>query len=481
MSLDGSRHGSAAVPLAFEEPRPGWSEQNPELWWTALGAAVDQMVDALPTPGRIGAIAICGFTRTQVFLDAPGGVIRPAIGFRDSRAQEVVEAARAAGMETGGRPHPAAAELNPFHPLARLLWLRREEPEAWKAVATVLEPKDYLAFRLTGRQRSDRISQHWLLKAFAGDPGSRMSSLAESLELDRSPLPEVGTPTDEVGEAMADLPGGMSRLAGARVFCGSNDTWSAVAGLGALRAGCAYGISGSSEVFGLMADRAAAAEGLLTLEWGDGLWQIGGPGQNGANVVDWIVDKVAPGAAPAASRLEQVLSVPATGRPLIFHPFLQGERVPYWDRDLRAAFIGLSSEHGAADLVRAVMEESPSTTAPSWNGPRRLPAGRRRRCGWPAAAPATAPGTASDAMFWAVPLALSEAEELGQMGCLAVARVGLGLEGDIASAARAVGGRMATLRPDSARQARYDRLYDIYRETLAATAAASHRLALVDI
>src|SRR5690606_4708987 len=43
-------------------------------------------------------------------------------------------------------------------------------------------------------------------------------------------------------------------------------------------------------------------------------------------------------------------------RGLLFHPYLQGERSPYWDPLLRADFVGMTFEHGSAHFVRALYE-----------------------------------------------------------------------------------------------------------------------------
>ncbi|MRT32765.1 carbohydrate kinase, partial [Xylella fastidiosa subsp. multiplex] len=78
-------------------------------------------------------------------------------------------------------------------------------------------------------------------------------------------------------------PGALTRLAGRAVVACANDTWAAVAGLGALRPGYAYNISGTTEVFGAVGAEPVQAQGLMTVDWGSGHHQIGGPGQNGAH------------------------------------------------------------------------------------------------------------------------------------------------------------------------------------------------------
>jgi xylulokinase len=469
--IGGRALGRASEPLLFEEDAAGRSEQQPASWWDALSRVLSGISAGLG--GRLGpvsAISVCGFTRTQIFIDAEGRVVRPAIGFRDTRAAGVaIEAAALPEVAA----HPEARNLNGFHPLARLLWVMRYEPDLWASVRFVLEPKDYLAFRLTGRAASERVSQDRLISAFEDGAGS----LAACLGVDVGILPDILAPWDVVGPVRGDLPEPFSQLAGARVFCGSNDTWAAVAGLGALRPRHAYCISGSSEVLGLLSDKPADAEGLVTLRWGEGLWHIGGPGQNGSNALAWIVDCLDAGKRPFAERLDALLNAPAAGQPLLFHPYLHGERTPFWDGNLRGAFLGLTARHGPGDMVRAVMQgvaflnrlvlERAEAAAGIRAPELRIAGGGGRNADW----------NQIRADILGRPVVAASEPELGLIGCLAVARVGLGLDADVSVAAQAISPRPVRFEPDPGARERLNQLYMLFKETHEVVACASHRLA----
>ncbi|MEQ8651655.1 MAG: FGGY family carbohydrate kinase [Kiloniellales bacterium] len=470
--LEGRQLASTSHPLGFAEDK-GRSEQDPGVWWQALLEAATSLSAKAPDAfDSLTAIATCGFTRTQIFLDAGGKALRPAIGFRDSRAQALAEElCRLPGVER----QREAKHLNGFHPLARLAWLQREEPEVWQATRLLLEPKDYLNLRLTGQAASDPVSQERLLRATAGGA----DSLAAAVGLESVPLPPLIAPTQEVGRVQQGLPQPLAKLAGARVYCGANDSWTAAAGLAALKPGRAYCLSGSSEVFGLLANTEAQAPGLIALLWGEGLWHLGGPGMNGANALDWIVNLLDPRALPSDERLESLLAAPCSGLPLLCHPYLLGERVPFWDPDLRASFIGLSARHQPGDLVRAVMEgvaflnrlvlERAETASGQRTPAVRLAGGGSRNAAW----------NQIRANCLGRPLLVSSQGEMGLAGCLAVTRVGLGLDPDVVNAAEAIAGDLVTYDPDPAFQARADALYAVFKEMQESLAGASHRLARI--
>ncbi|MBB4301073.1 xylulokinase [Rhodobium orientis] len=461
---------SARLPAAFSQPDDASSEQDAEEWWCLLQAAVTEIAATAGTAlADTGAIAICGMTRTQVFLDEAGNAIRPAIGFRDRRAERVALEAKA---KLDSSRIPEAKNLNAYHPAARLAWLKEHEPQAAARLKVVLEPKDYLNFRLTGKTMTDHISEARLIASFQGGP----ASLAAALGLPDM-LPPIGQPWDRVGTVREGLPGALGRLAGADVYCGSHDTWSAVAGIGAMRPGSAYCISGSSEVFGLMTDRPASAEGLITLDWGD-IWHIGGPGLNGANVLDWLLDRFGPKNGNTDDAIATLLAEPPAPRPLLFHPFLFGERVPFWDENLSAAFYGLSSEHGRGDMVRAAMEGIAMVNrrtldlAESAAGIQAeqvfLAGGGARVPEWPQ--------IRADMLDRPVVI-VSEDPEAGLMGCLALARVASGQAVSLADAATSLAHKTVRIEPRPDRRERMNLLYELFLESFDTVSTISRKLA----
>ena len=156
VDLESGRQVAAATSpdteLEIAAPRPGWAEQDPEVWWQHLVAATAQLGDELRGTGRtladVDALGIAYQMHGLVLTDAAGAVLRPAIIWCDSRAVEI-----------GDR---AFAELGAEQALRRLLnspgnftaskmrWVIENEPRVAEAAAHFLLPGDYIAWRLTG-------------------------------------------------------------------------------------------------------------------------------------------------------------------------------------------------------------------------------------------------------------------------------------------------------------------------------------------
>jgi xylulokinase len=450
----------AARALAVPVSPDGRSEVDPQLWWDAFQELVASLAHERPSLLRkVVGISICGMTRTQVLVDDNGHVVRPAITWRDSRAG--TEASDLAATSDG-------ESIDAFHPTARLAWVERHEPEAFLAARFVVEPKDFLALRLTRRPASDQISLARLLAAIRIEgPLARFRAL----------LPELLQPPDMIDHVHRELPPPLDVLAGCPVFMASNDTWTAVLGLGALRLGLAYNIVGTSEVLGLITNQPATASGLMSVDWGQGLHQIGGPSQNGGDVIPWLVRVCGGQEHDPAGSLSLMLAGPRHPQPVLFLPFLQGERVPYWDPDLRGAFLGLAKGHGSTDLAwavlegtafaaRLVLERAEAATGEPANEIR-FGGGGSRSEAWCQ--------VRADAMRR--PVVVGSDDEPGLLGCAAVAWTGLGRFASLGEAQEMIANPAKRFEPRINRAEAYDALYDVYKDAVEAGAPIARRLA----
>ncbi|WP_346895588.1 FGGY-family carbohydrate kinase [uncultured Roseibium sp.] len=336
------------LPLKIPMGHGGEYEADPSSWWESFLLACRTLTEKGADLSTIKAIVGCGFTRTQVPLNARGDVVHPAITFQDSRgSRALAEYLEAASPGLEGR----VPNLSPYHPIARLIWLKKRKPDVWAKVTTILEPKDYINFKLTGAWATDRISIDASKSFFDAIEGDDRST--DALGISRDILPKAVSPFDTVGMVRDDVPSDLSPLVGKPVVCGSTDTWTCVLGSGGLNPGAAYNISGTSDVFGVISRQRFACKGLMTVQWGPEQWQLGGPSQGAASRLSWAVDRYMPGVTIEQAMVEAFND--NTQLP-IFLPFLEGERAPFWDADLKGAFLGICQFHTGADFVRSVAE-----------------------------------------------------------------------------------------------------------------------------
>ena len=448
----------------------GFSELDPHQWWHDLGQSLDALraMDAQAF-SRIQGIAMCGFTRTQVFIGRDGSVLRPAITWQDSRAETCAETLRALLPSE----HPEWPQINAFHPLARLHWIKQHEPSLWDKLGAVLDPKDFIHFRLTGQLCSDPISLARLVAASHAGAGSH--SLLASAGLSDHILPQLAHPVTQTGVVQKGLGAAFEALVGKPVFNCANDTWAAVLGLGAMRPGMAYNISGTTEVFGVLSHSKATADGLLHVDWGD-IDQLGGPSQNGADTLRWLLSLLQDSSDQDLidTSLEKLLAGPREAQPLLFLPYLNGERTPYWNPALRGALIGLNRKHSATDMAYAVMEGVSFHNRLILERAEAAMGLRVHEIRFGGGAAANPVWRQIKADICARPVRVTTSQEAGLLGTAAVIWTGLGRFSSLEAAQDALVQTASFVTPDPERVLFYDQLYQHFR-------AAEHALAPVSM
>ena len=132
-------------------PRPLWSEQDPEDWWSAAVKGIRRAVkDAGIDATAVGAIGLVGADARVGFLGDGLRPLRRALLWNDQRT-----AAQCAYIEktAGGKKKLIEMVANPAltgYTAPKIIWLRDHEPKTFKKVKHVLLPKDYLRLCLTG-------------------------------------------------------------------------------------------------------------------------------------------------------------------------------------------------------------------------------------------------------------------------------------------------------------------------------------------
>jgi len=146
----------ASQPYPLSCPQPGWAEQDAEDWWRAVQKAVEKVMAGFD-PSAVAAIGFSNAGGSMVVLDSSGQPLRPAIVWMDARAEKqgarlLAEQGTDFWLSRTGQSHIF------FWPVAKLLWLREHEPQVYERISYVLQPADYIVYRMTGRVVTDRCN-----------------------------------------------------------------------------------------------------------------------------------------------------------------------------------------------------------------------------------------------------------------------------------------------------------------------------------
>ena len=347
--------GQATAPLEVSTPRPLWSEQDPEAWWTATCRAVDGLgADHGPALAATRAIGLSGQMHGATLLDASGEVLRPAILWNDGRSGAECAALEARVPDsrriTGNLAMPGFTA-------PKLMWVAANEPETFARVAKVLLPKDYLRYRLSDEhvaEMSDASGTLWL--DVANRRWSEEMLAATGLGLEHMPrLVEGSAPSASLAPALARRWG----MSGEVVIAGgAGDNAAGAAGIGTVAPGRAFLSLGTSGVL-FAANRAYAPNPERAVHafchcFPD-TWHQMSVILSAAASLAWAATVT--GAGDEAALVAEAASAEAgLERVPLFLPYLTGERTPHNDPHARGVFFGLDQATGRGDLGWAVLE-----------------------------------------------------------------------------------------------------------------------------
>lgn len=350
-----------AVEVAAPARHTDRAEQDPDRLLDALADAVRQVTGDPRLAGReVLGIGCSAAMHSLLALDDAGDPLTPAVVWADNRAARQVTAVadewRAAGLaERTGTP------LHPMSPLAKLRWFAEEAPDVAGRAARWVSVKEYLLHRWCG----ERVVDHSIAGATGLLDIATRDWDADALRLARVDRAQLSAPVPTTTVLDGLDPGWAERLglaAGTRVVVGANDGCLANLGSGAVDRGVAALTIGTSGAVRLVVDRPTGdPEGrLFCYPLTDDRWVVGGPVNNGGSVLRWARDMLFPdlgvGAAAYQRFDELARDVPPGAEGLLVLPYLDGERAPLWDPALRGVAFGLTSRHGPAHLLRALME-----------------------------------------------------------------------------------------------------------------------------
>jgi sugar (pentulose or hexulose) kinase len=457
-------------------PQPGWAEQDPEVFWSALARSCQGLwAQDASVRDRIAAVALTTQRGTVVSLDAEGRPLRPAISWMDQR--------RAVGVPPVGglwglafRASRLSRTIAYLQAEAEANWIRAEEPEVFARTRHYLLLSGYLTWRLTERyadsvgcqvgylpfdyRRQQWARPHmWQWRAVAVDPAW---------------LPELVRPGQELGRISAAAAADTGLPAGLPLIAAAADKACEVLGSGVLAPGVACLSYGTTATVNATSDRYAEAVPLLPAypSAAPGAWSLEVAVTRGYWMVSWFKEefghherRVAEERGIEAETLfdELLAQVPPGSMGLMLQPYWSpGLRHP--GPEAKGAIVGFGDVHTRAHFYRAILEGLAYALR---EGAERI----ERRTGTPFRELRVAGGgSRSDAALqitadvFGLPASRPHVSEASGLGAAMDAAVGLGLHADAAAAVRAMTRTARTFEPRPEVQRVYDELYHrVYR------------------
>ena len=346
-------------------PHPGWAEQNPEEWWSAVCQAIKSALEkGAVAPEEIAGVGIDGQSWSAIAVDKEGNVLTNTPIWMDVRAQDICDELN---EKIGADEIFALAgnSLQPSYTTAKIIWYQRNLPEVYEKTDKILQSNSYIAYKLTGVMTQD-ISQGYGLHCFDMHTGTWNEEMCEKLGIPMRLLPDI-YPCHEVVGTVTEKAAKESGLAvGTPVVAGGLDAACGTLGAGVIHPGETQEQGGQAGGMSICTDTYQADPSLiLGYHVVPDQWLLQGGTTGGGGVMRWMEREFGDyereeGKRQGKSSLdlfnEKAEKVAPGSDGVVFLPYMSGERSPIWNPDAKGVFYGLDFSKTKGHMIRSAME-----------------------------------------------------------------------------------------------------------------------------
>jgi len=344
----------ATQELSISRPKPMWSEQDPEDWWNAVVRAVMNLRQQAPQSFRaIQGVGLSGQMHGAVLLARDGTVLRPAILWNDGRSHEQCVALEQNVPQLG---MIAGVPAMPGFTAPKLLWIAQHEPQIFARIGSVMLPKDYVRYRLTGEfvtDVSDAAGTLWLDEA-ARDWSTEILAATGLCAAQMPRLVEGSQPSAVLHPDIAREWGLPENVV---VAGGAGDAAAGAVGIGAVSDRDAFVSLGTSGQYFVTTAAYRPFPQAFVHAYCHAVpdrWYQMAALLNGASCLAWAAKVL--GQEDVGALLARVEAGYRGAGSVIFLPYLSGERTPHNDPYARGVFFGLEAGTSTEALILSVLE-----------------------------------------------------------------------------------------------------------------------------
>lgn len=448
---------SREYPLYF--PKPGWSEQKPEDWYTQTMEGLKELLKGYDK-SEVAGISFGGQMHGLVILDENDEVIRPAILWNDGRTAGECEYLNQVIGKERLSSYTANIAFTGFT-APKILWVKENEPKNFKRIQKIMLPKDYIAYKLTGVHCTDVSDASGMLLfdvknrcwskemcKICGIAEDMLAAVYESYECVGTVLPQIAEKL-EIGEDV-------------KVAAGAGDNAAAAVATGTVGEGkcnISLGTSGTvfiaSEKFGVDSHNA-----LHAFCDANGAYHLMGCMLSAASCNKWWMDEI----IRTKDYSKEQQNITKLGENHVYYlPYLMGERSPHNDPNARAAFIGMTMDTTREDMTQAVLEGVAFALRDSFEVAKSLgiQAERTKICGGGAKSPLWKKIIAN---VLNMKVDVLETEEGPSLGGAMLAAVACGAYKNVEEAAQRIVKVVDTVEPEQQLADKYEERYQQFRQ-----------------
>lgn len=341
---------SKEYPLFF--PHPGWSEQKPEDWWSAVMEGLKELV-ADCDKSKVAGISFGGQMHGLVILDKEDNVIRPALLWNDGRTQKETDYLNnVIGKETLSK-YTANIAFTGFT-APKILWIKNNEPENFAKIAKLMLPKDFIAYKLSGTFCTD-VSDASGMLLFDVKNKCWSKEMLEICGVREDQVAQIFESYETVGTLKPEIAKELGLSESVKIVAGAGDNAAAAVGTGTVGDGmCNISLGTSGTIFISSKDFGVDKHNALhAFAHADGHYHLMGCMLSAASCNKWWMEEIIK-SKEFGKEQEAIQNLGENH--VFFLPYLMGERSPHNDANARGTFIGLTMDTKREDMYQSVLE-----------------------------------------------------------------------------------------------------------------------------
>jgi len=343
------------VKLATYRLEQNASEQDAEEVWQAIKTSLTGLGKKFKNPQ---ALCFSAAMHSLLAVNKFGEALSKAILWSDLRSKE--EALSLRNSDVGQQIYQGTGTpIHPMSPLAKIIWLKKAKPALFKEAYKFISIKEYILFKLTGQFVID-YGMASATGIFAPSLRKWHPLALQVMGIGKDNLSKIISPTEPLN-ILLKTANALNIPKDITIISGSSDGCLANLGDEATEPGV-YAISiGTSGAVRTVSERFETDKKMRLFSYmlQEKSFVHGGAVNNGAIALEWLGKSVLGSQENPLTPVELIAiaeeaEVGAEG--LLFLPYLQGERAPFWNPDLQSSFVHMHIQHQQKHIARAVME-----------------------------------------------------------------------------------------------------------------------------
>ena len=342
----------------------GWFEQKAADWFPAFANSLRIAAEkGGVSASQVIGVAVDASAHNTVLLDKDDQVLRDTIMWPDQRSTKEVAFLKENYLDMIQKT--TFQIPSPTWSLPQMMWIRDNEPEVYRKVSKIMFINDYVRYQLTGEWATEHIQAQGSM-LFDNHAWTWSEDICKLCDMPKSALPPIKKPTDIAGHVTKEAAEFTGLKQGTPVITGASDTSLECYSVGGLKPGdCVLKMATAGSIFIFREEGVPFKDTFMYSHVVDGMWYSCRGTSSAAQSLRWYRDtfcqeeikKEKAGGMDTYQLLDKEAEVvPPGSEGLFFHPYLSGERAPYWDAKLRGSFVGFSSLHTRGHFNRALME-----------------------------------------------------------------------------------------------------------------------------